>query len=127
MVDKKLRGKNSTVENAKHLIYNSLENGCCFIANSYHANAKGFKFFGKCENKIYQMGDTINGNNGKITLKVRLPNKNGEIRLIHNGNIISNIESNEGDFLVTKSGQYRVEVYLNGMAWIFSNHIRIEN
>ncbi len=72
------------------------------------------------------MGDVIR-EKGNINLKVTLPNKNGQIKLIYNGEIISSIESNEGDFIVSKSGQYRVEVYLNGDAWIFSNHIRIEN
>ena len=72
------------------------------------------------------MGDVVK-EKGKINLKVTLPNKHGEIKLIYNGEIISSITSNEGDFFVSKSGQYRVEVYLNGSAWIFSNHIRIEN
>jgi len=126
LVDKKLRGKNSSIEDAKQLIYSSLKNGRCFVANSYNGNARGFKFYGKCGNRIYQMGDTIK-NNGKVSLKVTLPHKNGEIRLIYNGKMISAVDNNEGDFFVKKSGQYRVEVYLNGKAWIFSNHIRIEN
>ncbi len=122
----KIRGKNVTVQESKKLIYESLEYGRCFVANSYHGNAKGFKFFGIFGKKIFQMGDVIR-EKGNINLKVTLPNKNGQIKLIHNGEIISSIESNEGDFIVSKSGQYRVEVYLNGYAWIFSNHIRIEN
>jgi PHP domain len=123
---KRIRGKKTTVDEAKQLIYESLEHGRCFVANSYHAKAKGFKFYGKVGTKIYQMGDTIK-DEGSIKLKVTLPNKQGEIKLIHNGKIISSIENNEGDFIVSKPGQYRVEVYLNNMAWIFSNHIRIEN
>jgi hypothetical protein len=72
------------------------------------------------------MGDTIKMD-GKIKLKVLVPAKSALIKLIRNGNVISKIESNEGDFIVSEPGQYRVEVYLNGNAWIFSNHIRIEN
>ena len=72
------------------------------------------------------MGETVKDCN-KTNFKVILPNKNGDISLIHNGRKISSIRGNEGDFIVSKKGQYRVEVYLNGKAWIFSNHIRIEN
>ena len=126
LTEKKLRTKNSTVDDSKQLIYNSLENGKCFIANHYHGNAKGFKFFGKCCKNIYQMGDTIKMD-GKIKLKVLVPAKNAKIKLIQNGNVVSTIESNEGDFIVAEPGQYRVEVYSDGNAWIFSNHIRIEN
>lgn len=126
LVNKKLSGENVDIEMAKNLIYESLENGRCFFANSNHADAKGFRFYGKSGNKIYQMGETINLES-KVKLKISLPNKSAKINLIHCGKIISSIESNEGDFFVTKSGQYRVEVYLHDKAWIFSNHIRIEN
>ncbi|MCB9206185.1 MAG: PHP domain-containing protein [Ignavibacteriales bacterium] len=125
LTSKKLRSKNSTIENSKNLIYESLKNGRCFVANSYHGNAKGFKFFAKNGRKIYQMGDTIKLN-GKIDLKVVLPNKIGNIRLFQNGKLIDSIDSYEGDFFVKEEGIYRVEVYLDNKAWIFSNHIRIE-
>ena len=72
------------------------------------------------------MGDTIK-NSGKICLKTVIPLSNAKINLIHNGKKISSIENNEGSFIVDKAGQYRVEVYIKNMAWIFSNHIRIEN
>lgn len=126
LTEKKLRTKDSTPDFSKQLIYNSLQSGKCFIANHYHGNAKGFKFYGKCCKKNYQMGDTIKID-GKIKLKVIVPTNNAHIKLIQNGNVISKIEGNEGDFIVSEPGQYRVEVYLDGNAWIFSNHIRIEN
>jgi hypothetical protein len=126
LTSKRLRNKNSAIKDSKQIIYESLEYGRCFVANDYHANSKGFRFFAKCGENIYQMGDSLKIND-KINLKVILPNKNAEIRLIHNGKQISQILSNEGNFIVNKTGQYRVEVYLEEKAWIFSNHIRIEN
>jgi hypothetical protein len=126
LTNKKIRGKNLSIDNSKKLIYESLETGRCFVANSYHGNAKGFKFYARCGKNSYQMGDTITCTD-RINLKIVLPNKNGEIVLIRNGKKISTITGNEGDFIVSQNGQYRVEVYLNGKAWIFSNHIRIEN
>lgn len=126
LTPKKIRGKNLSIEESKELIYDSLKEGRCFVANYYQGNAKGFKFYAKHNSKIYQMGETLKTKK-KVNLKVSLPNKSAEIKLIHNGSVISSIENNEGDFFVSKPGQYRVEVYANGNAWIFSNHIRIEH
>jgi hypothetical protein len=126
ITNKRLRTKNATIDESKKIIYESLGYGRCFVSNFYHGNAKGFKFVAKSGNKIYQMGDTLK-KSGKISLKVTLPNKIAEIKLIHDGKLISSLESNEGEFIVDQNGAYRVEIYLDGKAWIFSNHIRIEN
>ena len=126
ITNKRLRTKNAKIDDSKKIIYESLEYGRCFVSNFYHGNAKGFKFVAKSGNKIYQMGDTLK-KSGKISLKVTLPNKIAEIKLIHNGKLISTLKSNEGEFIVDQNGVYRVEIYLDGKAWIFSNHIRIEN
>ncbi len=126
LTEKRIRGKNCSIDDSKRIIYNSLEQGRCFISNSYHGSAKGFKFFAQKGNEVFQMGDSVKCDKN-IKLKVALPNKHGLIKLIHNGKEISKVENNEADFFVKKNGQYRVEVYLNDKAWIFSNHIRIEN
>jgi len=114
------------IEKSKKIIYENLAYGRCFVANHYHGDAKGFRFFANDGEKKYQMGDTIKENN-KIKLKVILPKISGKINLIHNGKQISSIENNEGSFIVSKKGNYRVEVYIDNKAWIFSNHIRIGN
>ncbi|MBK7106053.1 MAG: CehA/McbA family metallohydrolase [Ignavibacteriae bacterium] len=126
LTEKKLRAKNISVDSSKKIIYDSLEEGKCFISNDYHGDAKGFKFYAKLGKEHFQMGDTIKSS-GKVNLKVILPNKLGKITLINNGKPLSTVENTEADFIVQKPGQYRVEVYLNEHAWIFSNHIRIEN
>jgi hypothetical protein len=54
-----------------------------------------------------------------------VPVLNAEIRLLKNGRLIETVNNNEAEFIVSGSGVYRVEVYLNGKAWIYSNHIRI--
>ncbi len=126
LVNKKLRSKNLSLEEVKEQIYGSLKSGKCFVSNNYHGDAKGFRFFAKKGEQIFQMGDSVKIDN-KIKLKVILPKNNAKIKLINKGKLISTIEGREGDFIVTKPGQYRVEVYLYDKAWIFSNHIRIEN
>ena len=119
------KGKSAkSVNAAKNLIYNALESGHCFVANDYHGDSKGFRFFAKSNGKICQMGDSIDLTK-KTKLEVILPVNKAEIRLIHNGKMIDSVENNEAEFVVNKKGVYRVEVYLNKKAWIYSNHIRI--
>ncbi len=115
---------NSDLNKSKTLIYEALENGRCFVNNFYYGNAKGFRFYAESGNNIFQMGDSIPFNK-EIKLKVEVPNSNAEIRLLRNGTIIKNQIAPQIEFFVEQPGAYRVEVYTNDSAWIFSNHIRI--
>lgn len=112
------------LERAKKIIYTALENGSCFIANDYHGDSKGFKFFAEADKKTYHMGEKVS-KSGKVKLKISIPSANAEIKLIRHGRVIESWEDQEVVFNVNSKGIYRVEVYLNGKAWIFSNHIRI--
>ena len=112
------------IEKAKSIILEALKEGSCFVSNYYHGDAAGFRFFAENGNKIYQMGETIPVK-GKIKFRAILPNISGTIRLIHNGQLVDSIDNYDAEFVISKKGAYRVEVYLNGNAWIFSNHIRI--
>jgi hypothetical protein len=115
-------GKNFAA--AKKIIYKGLESGRCFFANDYHSESKGFRFFAQSGRKIYHMGDHI-VNSDKAKLKVFLPAAKGEIKLIHNGIERDGVENNEAEFIVKEKGIYRIEVFLSGKAWIYTNHIRI--
>lgn len=119
------KGKSlDAVEKAKKQIYSALEYGSSFIANDYHGDSTGFKFFAMADNKVYNMGDKIS-KSSKVKLRIIIPNHKAEIKLLRNGKIIDSWEDREVSFYVNSKGIYRVEVYLNGKAWIFSNHIRI--
>ena len=111
-------------QKTKQIVYKSLESGRCFISNSYHGDAAGFRFFAEDGSKVYQMGDSI-PTYKKIKLRVLLPNIGANIKLIRNGELIDKVEGVDADFIINQKGVYRVEVYLNDNAWIFSNHIRI--
>ena len=121
---KKENDKKSGLQVSKKIIYDALAKGQCFFANDYHNESKGFRFFAESNNKIYNMGSTIDRID-KTKLKVLIPVPEAEIRLIHNGNLIDSVSDNECEFFINKKGVYRVEVYLNGNAWIYSNPIRI--
>jgi len=126
LVDQELNKNIEDIDEAKKQIYSSLENGRCFVSNYYRGDAKGFECFATDGKKEYQMGEAIKSVS-KLKLKVSLPNTKAEIRLIHNGIQIESTQNTQVEFNITEKGQYRVEVHKNGNAWIFSNHIRIEN
>ncbi|MEG8945762.1 CehA/McbA family metallohydrolase [Rosettibacter firmus] len=108
----------------KRLIYDALKEGRCFVNNYYYGDAKGFRFYAFDDKNIFQMGDTI-PHSHELKLKVIIPGSNAEIRLIRNGELVTKQIASELEFMVMEIGAYRVEVYLNENAWIFSNHIRI--
>lgn len=121
-----LHKSNNGVELAedKKEILNTLKNGRLFISNYYHGDAKGFRFFAQDPSGIFHMGESLEFNN-KIRLRVILPNIGATIKLFSNGELLNEIEDVDAEFKVNHPGAYRVEIYLDGKAWIYSNHIRI--
>ncbi|MBK9098298.1 MAG: CehA/McbA family metallohydrolase [bacterium] len=112
------------ISKSKSAIYEALAYGRSFIANDYHANSKGFQFFAKAGKKKFYMGDTITSSE-KVTLSIVLPVQNADIKLIRNGKEIAEFQAEKADFEVKRPGAYRVEVYYQNKAWLFTNHIRI--
>jgi hypothetical protein len=107
----------------KKIILAALERGNCFLANSYHGDARGFRFLAENEGRVYSMGDEFRFS-GSFKLKIFTPAENPEIKVIRNGVLYKALEGKEAEFIVEEPGVYRVEVYENKKAWIFSNHIR---
>lgn len=126
LLEKKLSGKNSKqkLNNDIQSVIKALAEGRSFVANYYQADATGFRFFAEAGGKIYHMGDTI-PSKSETRLRVLTPSDTAEIRLIYNGKQVENIVESGADFKVSKNGIYRIEVYLDGRPWIYSNHIRI--
>jgi len=126
LTDKKIKKDNtpSGIETAKKIIYTALAEGRCFIGNDYHADSTGFKFFAESDTKNYCMGESPEFS-GSMKLIVQLPVDKAEIRIIRNGKLYSKIEAGNCDMKVKSRGVYRIEVFHNGNAWIYSNPIRI--
>jgi len=108
------------------LIIDALREGRSFVANYYHGDATGFRFFAESEGKTYNMGDTIPYGH-KVHLRVLIPTHLSELRLLHNGSVIDETVGSDVGFVVKKKGVYRVEVHRDGKGWIYSNHIRVGN
>jgi hypothetical protein len=119
---KKGRGEKG-LNSAKEIVYKALAAGHCFVANDYHGDSKGFMFGGSSGEESFIMGDTVSFKKG-MRCFVKSPKK-GEIRVIHNGEEIERKEGDKLEFIPKKEGVYRVEVYLSGKAWIYSNPIRV--
>ena len=127
LTDKKIKPSRigKEIESAKKIVYSTLKKGRCFVSNYYHGDAAGFRFFAESGNKIYNMGDFLELS-GKAKLRVILPTISGKIKLIRNGRLTDTVENIDADFIIRRKGSYRVEIYLNENAWIYSNHISIE-
>jgi hypothetical protein len=125
LTDKKIKKDNSPqgIEDAKEIIYKALEDGRCFVANDYHAESKGFEFYAESGNQKYYMGETPEFTSD-MKLVINLPAEKAEIRIIRNGKLYAKAESSNYEMKVKSRGVYRVEVFHNSNAWIYSNPIR---
>ena len=116
----------SSLHEDKRKIYAALKAGNCFIAHDIIADSSGFLFSGATKDS----GDLIMGQETKfnhmVELCVSVPYQ-AEIQLLRNGETIKNINAKKLHISTDKSGVYRVEVYLDGRPWIFSNPIFLRN
>ncbi|HOL22157.1 MAG TPA: hypothetical protein PLQ41_04790 [bacterium] len=103
----------------KKKIMDCLKKGHLFFANDGLADSSGF-FFGT-EDGEKTMGDTVYA--GTI-LYIKNPFK-AKTKIVCNGKILYNGETELKKFTPEIPGVYRIEVELNGKPWIFSNHIRL--
>ncbi len=126
LIDEELPHNNddNSMIKTKGIIYAALKSGNCFFANDYRADSKGFRFFAEAGKNKYGMGELVD-NSGKVKLIVSVPAQNAEIRLICNGELVESEVGTYAKFTADKPGAYRVEIYHNKKAWIYSNHIRI--
>lgn len=122
--DKIVPGKHQKdIQKGKNVILDALRNGRCFVSNFYHGDASGFRFYAEEGKKIHQMGEDASLSK-KLKLKVLLPHA-AEIKLIRNGALYDSTKNIDAEFHIREKGIYRIEVHLNGNAWIYSNHIRV--
>ena len=116
----------SSLHEDKREIYAALKAGNCFIAHDIIADSTGFLFSGNIggENDLVMGQETTFNQMAKLSVFVPY---HAEIRLLRNGQIIQNIDAKKLHISINESGVYRVEVYLEGRPWIFSNPIFLRN
>jgi hypothetical protein len=113
-----------TLEKDKEVVYNCIVQGSSFISNYYRGNAKGFRFYVEKDRRRFYSGSTLELNGAKLMLNIDLP-LSGKIRLIKDGNVISEKSGKNYAYPIKESGVYRVEVFRKGGAWIYSNPISV--
>ncbi len=120
------KGDVSTFEKSKSMILKALKEGRSFIANYYHGDAKGFRFIAEYNGKIYNMGEEIQLTEPgkKVTFKTYVPQK-ARIKFIKDGKVMDELTDFNSIWDTDKEGSYRLEVWVDGKAWIFSNHIKV--
>lgn len=110
---------------AKKQVYSALKNGNNTIINRiWSNNSDRIRFFVKNNSVSAFSGDKIDYDSANV-LSVNLP-KVANIRIVHNGKLIRDINSCEFQMGDLKSGKYRLEAYYKSRPWVFSNPILVE-
>jgi len=104
-------------------IFEAIRKCRVFVSNYRWGDARGFKFFARKRNKIYQIGETVDFSS-ELTLNMFSP-KTADIRLVKDGKPVLIQIGSRFEIAVQSPGIYRVELYKNKRGWIYSNHIRI--
>lgn len=118
------RGSTEHFEHDKWKIYEALRAGHSFIANSYHGDARGFQFYAMHNEEKFLSGSFFDDTVKNLTLHVNCP-RSATIKIIRNGEQMEEVQDTHIARNTTRTGAYRAEVWLDGKAWIYSNHIRI--
>ncbi len=113
----------SDVVAGKRQIYGALTEGSAFVSHYRWGDAKGFRFWAESGQRIARMGESL-PREGAVALKAQVP-READVRLVRDGEQVDVLRGRSVAFPVQDPGVYRVEVYLKGKAWIYSNHIRI--
>lgn len=110
----------------KHMIYEALANGHCFVGYDLPFSTRGFRFTARGGEVSGIMGDEIQAR-GSVTLQAYLP-ASAEIRLIKNSKVVQIAKKAQAlTFITREPGIYRVEAYRvylgRKRGWVFSNPI----
>ncbi|OGH98155.1 MAG: hypothetical protein A2039_02760 [Candidatus Melainabacteria bacterium GWA2_34_9] len=110
---------------AKKQIYDAIKSGNNLIINRiWSKKSDDICFYIENGTKKAFSGDKIALHEETI-LTVKLP-KRGNIKILHNGKVIRDVNTYEFQMSDLKTGKYRLEVRYKNRPWIFSNPIIVE-
>lgn len=113
----------SDFEKEKKQIFSALLNCSAFASNYKRGEAKGFIFYAEGKKSSARIGEEMNLDEVE-NLIARTPSK-AEIRLVHNGDLVTKTKGTELTYRPSEKGIYRIEAYKGDKGWIFSNYIRV--
>jgi len=108
---------------ARKQIFETIRSCRLFVSNYRRGDARGFKFYARQGEMIYQMGEDIPLAPG-LEMIMTAP-KTASIRIIFNGDIIHNFNAASFQVAITEPGLYRTELLRHNRGWIYTNHLRI--
>ncbi|MBI5648407.1 MAG: PHP domain-containing protein [Ignavibacteriae bacterium] len=128
LLDEELRRNDAGFfEEDKWRIYEALRAGRSFIANSYHADPRGFDFHATAHRRKVYPGATLQHRPGESIKITARASERAELRLYCNGTLVHTVNGKEMQYRADVPGAYRAEAWLDGKGWIFSNHLRCGN
>ncbi len=98
--------------------------GRTFIAFEIYGDAGKFTFEAESEGLKYRMGDVIPEGNPAV-FRVSAPVA-ADIKLLHNGAVVSEKHGTELEFRGRAPGVYRTEVYRDGKLWIAGSPVYVD-
>jgi hypothetical protein len=104
-------------------LYQALIAGRCFVAYDELAPARGFRFCASADDGVFQMGEDVPLGE-RLHLTVELPQE-AELRVIKDGAPLQRLRSRRFSQPVREEGIYRIEAYVEGRPWIFSNPLYV--
>ena len=111
----------NTFEDAKNIFLRALKNGNGFISNFRQGDAKGTELLLRYpDNTLVPPGYSEASPSLPAVLCISTPIE-GEIRIIRNGTLVNKEIGTQHQFDITENGLYRIEVFRNDKAWIYSN------
>ncbi len=105
-------------------IIRAIGTGRAFMVFEVRGKASGFSFWAERGGQIFNSGDTVQAFS-EVNLHVHAPAP-AKIRLIRDGTVMVEGETQDISFSSVEPGAYRVEVYLGEELWIFSNPVYLK-
>jgi hypothetical protein len=98
--------------------------GRCYVSFDLLADATGFNFFADSGERTYYMGEEVFNIEKKIHFNIKSPH-HATIKLLRNGKIYNESEGTSLESSSTEKGVYRVEAYMEGRPWVFTNPVYV--
>ena len=108
---------------SKETIFDAFQKGHVYVGFDLVSPVRDFLFIAQTRKKTVIMGDEINDSED-LQLRVFLPAK-GKIRLLKDGKFWMTAKADSWTGKADGPGVYRVEVYLDGKPWVFSNPVYV--
>ncbi len=115
------------IDQARLQIRESLKQGHCFVGYDLIGSSRGFTFTGVSGNRQAGMGDSLVLQSA-ARLRISSPTR-AELRLVHNGRVVTSTTGKSLEWETALPGVYRVEAYRHfwgeRRGWVFTNPIYV--